>query len=219
MENQWYYVQNGQRQGPVEAAELARVIRSGVAGPDPLVWRAGMPEWIIFSQIDPKSLPVELQFSSQPAPIQVGMPVGTGRAPVQPGDTLTYYTPAGDVANANSRDAKASMVLGIVSVSLLPFFCCSIFGIVAMIASLVCGILAVKFARSAGEMVASNNAVAGKVCGIIGIVASGIYIIVGIVLILMMIGVATSFPAPTTFPTTNPVFIPTPANPTTVPSN
>lgn len=181
-----------------------------------------MPDWISFSSLDPKSLPIELQFSSPSSPsIQVGTPVGDGRAPIRPGDTLTYYTPAGELANANSKDAKASMVLGIVAVSLVPFFCCSIFGIVAMVGSLVCGILAVKYARSAGVLASSNNAVAGRVCGIIAIVASGVYIVVGIVLVVMMIGVASSFPPPTTIPTTNPVFIPPPTNPqpTTVPSD
>lgn len=221
MEVQWYYVHNGQQRGPISAAELARVIQSREAGPDPLVWRAGLPEWIPFSKLDPQSLAVELQFPSPSSqPMQVGTPVGSGRVPAAPGGVLTYLTPAGELANLSSKDARTSMVLGIISVSLLPFYCCSIFGLVAMIGSLVCGILAVKFARKGGETIRTGNAVAGKVCGIIGIVSAAIYIIVlTIIIVVVVLDARRSFPTPRAAPTTGPVFIPTPAQPTTVPSN
>ena len=43
---QWYYAdRNRQRQGPVEAAELAALLRRNEIGPDTLVWRAGLEQW------------------------------------------------------------------------------------------------------------------------------------------------------------------------------
>lgn len=43
---QWYYAdRNRQRQGPVEAAELAALFRRNEIGLDSLVWRAGLEQW------------------------------------------------------------------------------------------------------------------------------------------------------------------------------
>lgn len=44
--SQWYYAdRNRQRQGPIEAAELAALFRRNEVGPDTLVWRDGLPQW------------------------------------------------------------------------------------------------------------------------------------------------------------------------------
>lgn len=44
--SQWYYAdRNRQRQGPIEAAELAELFRRNEVGPDTLVWRDGLPQW------------------------------------------------------------------------------------------------------------------------------------------------------------------------------
>ena len=41
----WYYARNGQRMGPVEEAEIQRLLQTGqLAGTD-LVWKPGLPEW------------------------------------------------------------------------------------------------------------------------------------------------------------------------------
>ncbi|MFT3761539.1 MAG: RDD family protein [Pseudoxanthomonas sp.] len=43
---QWYYADRSrQRQGPIEAAELAALFRSGQVAPDTLVWREGLTQW------------------------------------------------------------------------------------------------------------------------------------------------------------------------------
>ena len=41
----WYYANDGQRQGPISAEEFARLVAGGTVHDDTLVWRAGMNEW------------------------------------------------------------------------------------------------------------------------------------------------------------------------------
>jgi uncharacterized protein DUF4339 len=53
----WYYALGNDRQGPVEDAELDRLIASGVVTSDTLVWRAGMADWQPLSQARPRVAP------------------------------------------------------------------------------------------------------------------------------------------------------------------
>jgi hypothetical protein len=41
----WFYVVDGQRQGPVPEAQLDEMLRSGAIAPDTLVWRDGLVNW------------------------------------------------------------------------------------------------------------------------------------------------------------------------------
>jgi uncharacterized RDD family membrane protein YckC len=41
----WYYARGGQRQGPVEDAEIQQLAASGQIAPGDLVWRSGLPDW------------------------------------------------------------------------------------------------------------------------------------------------------------------------------
>ena len=44
--SQWYYAdRNRQRQGPIEAGELAALFRRNEVSPDTLVWREGLEQW------------------------------------------------------------------------------------------------------------------------------------------------------------------------------
>ncbi|MCL4217677.1 MAG: DUF4339 domain-containing protein [Candidatus Hydrogenedentes bacterium] len=42
---EWYYVQDGDREGPVSDDVLREMVRSNQLAPATLVWREGMPEW------------------------------------------------------------------------------------------------------------------------------------------------------------------------------
>lgn len=42
---QWYYANNGQRQGPVAESEFAQLVAVGTITAETLVWRQGMPNW------------------------------------------------------------------------------------------------------------------------------------------------------------------------------
>jgi uncharacterized RDD family membrane protein YckC len=48
----WYFVgRDGQRQGPVAAADIATAYRGGMIARDGLVWRQGMAEWLPLEQL------------------------------------------------------------------------------------------------------------------------------------------------------------------------
>ena len=50
---QWYYVVNGQRQGPVAQDEFDQHVRAGVIQADTLVWHEGMAEWKAYGLVAP----------------------------------------------------------------------------------------------------------------------------------------------------------------------
>jgi uncharacterized RDD family membrane protein YckC len=47
----WYYVENGQQQGPVTEADFQGLQRTGKITGDTLVWREGMAEWLPLTQV------------------------------------------------------------------------------------------------------------------------------------------------------------------------
>ena len=49
----WYFANDGQRQGPVSAEAFARSVASGEVRADTLVWRAGMAAWQPWSEVQP----------------------------------------------------------------------------------------------------------------------------------------------------------------------
>lgn len=48
---EWYYARGNQQYGPVSPAELRALAEKGVLGPDDLVWRAGMSDWVAARRI------------------------------------------------------------------------------------------------------------------------------------------------------------------------
>lgn len=81
---QWYYANEGQRQGPVSAEEFARLAEAGVIRPETLVWRAGMTTWKPYAEITPPPLaaaapappPAEPALRTEPAADGFQAPVG-----------------------------------------------------------------------------------------------------------------------------------------------
>jgi antitoxin component YwqK of YwqJK toxin-antitoxin module len=51
MANEWYYVKNGQRCGPVSGQQLKELAAKGGIGPDDLVWKEGMSQWLPASKV------------------------------------------------------------------------------------------------------------------------------------------------------------------------
>ena len=51
---QWYYLLNGERQGPVDDAGLDALVRQGTVKDDTLVWRDGLSEWHPYGAVKPK---------------------------------------------------------------------------------------------------------------------------------------------------------------------
>jgi len=47
----WYYVQDGKQQGPVDVAELKNFIAEGKLPPDTRIWKEGMVDWVAASTL------------------------------------------------------------------------------------------------------------------------------------------------------------------------
>ena len=45
-ETSWYYLREDERYGPVPVSQLRRLLQSGELGPDTLVWRQGLKDWV-----------------------------------------------------------------------------------------------------------------------------------------------------------------------------
>ena len=46
----WFYAYQGQRAGPVDDDEFARLVGDGIVGDQTLVWHSGMADWLPFGQ-------------------------------------------------------------------------------------------------------------------------------------------------------------------------
>lgn len=64
MEKIWYYTIDGERRGPVTAAELKELASQGTLKPDDLLWKEGLTEWTPAKKL--KGLFPEGQASSEP---------------------------------------------------------------------------------------------------------------------------------------------------------
>ena len=104
--SQWYYMQNGQQQGPISGDQLKSLAAGGGLVREDLVWKEGMANWVRAAEVN------GLAFAAAaPAPFVAGAPAAAQppyapiptAAPVDP-SLLGYYAPTGkgDV-NLNRR--------------------------------------------------------------------------------------------------------------------
>lgn len=47
----WYYAENGQQRGPINPAELDKLVAAGTVQESTLVWREGMEDWQTYGQV------------------------------------------------------------------------------------------------------------------------------------------------------------------------
>lgn len=80
---QWHYIVNGQKQGPVDHNVLLRLIADGHVTHATLLWREGMPDW-------------------QPASAALGISTGAGMAPMPP-ETLALEQKQKTAKNARQN--------------------------------------------------------------------------------------------------------------------
>ncbi|MEK7950216.1 GYF domain-containing protein [Luteolibacter soli] len=144
--SQWYYGSSAGQTGPVEEHELRTLIASGGVGPETLVWRDGMKDWLPLQSVP------ELQVNAI-SPYQTQMSAASGGVP-------GYYMPTSGLA-------IASMVCGIVCILL-----CVYHGLLGLPA-VICGHLALSQINSSPlPMGGRGMAIAGLVLGYLGITAS-----------------------------------------------
>ena len=69
MTAEWHYTKDGQKYGPLSAAELKALARSGQLAPTDMVWKAGMAEWKVASSSKrPFPSPPDSTTERQPPP-------------------------------------------------------------------------------------------------------------------------------------------------------
>ncbi len=108
----WYYDQGGQRQGPVEEAELDRLIASGTVRPETLVWCEGMANWAPLKEARPASGAAAPGAASS-------VPEGWIRCTA----TGRYFPPSQIVyldGKPYSAEAKPGIVQGVMQSGVLP---------------------------------------------------------------------------------------------------
>ena len=141
--SQWYYGSSAGQHGPVDENELRAMIASGGVGPQTLVWREGMSDWVPLQGVPEFGL-------SQPVPYQA--PYGGA-----PG-----YYPGNPVQNSGL--AIASMVCGIAG-----YLTCYFVGILG-IPAVICGHMALSRINSSPVPLAGRGmAIAGLILGYLGI--------------------------------------------------
>jgi hypothetical protein len=140
---QWYYGSSAGQNGPVEEQELRALIASGGLGPETLVWREGMKDWLSLRAVPELASTVPLAYAP----------------PGAPGYPQAYYPPV----VPNSGMAISSLVCGITSLMI-----CGILGIPAVI----CGHMALTQIRDSPVPVGGRGmAIAGLVMGYLGVLA------------------------------------------------
>ena len=143
--SQWYYGSSAGQHGPVDENELRAMIASGGVGPQTLVWRDGMRDWVPLQSIP--------EFGMQQ------QPVAPYHAPY--GGPPGYY-PGAPVPNSGL--AIASMVCGIAG-----YLTCYFVGVLG-IPAVICGHMAISQINNSPVPVAGRGmAIAGLILGYLGI--------------------------------------------------
>ncbi len=145
---QWYYGSSAGQHGPVDENELRAMIASGGVGPQTLVWREGMSDWVPLQSVPEFGL-------NQPVPYQA--PYGGAPYGGPPG-----YYPGAPIPNSGL--AIASMVCGIAG-----YLTCYFVGILG-IPAVICGHMALNQINNSPVPVAGRGmAIAGLILGYLGI--------------------------------------------------
>src|SRR2546421_5561919 len=55
---EWYYVEAGQRVGPLSPEQFEQAVSGGKIAPHTLVWKEGLAEWQPYSAVFPSASPV-----------------------------------------------------------------------------------------------------------------------------------------------------------------
>jgi hypothetical protein len=111
----WYYMLQGQRQGPIEQVVFQQLIASGRVGFDDMVWREGMGQWAAAGTL-PELSPMFAQLNYARSANDIGQDAG-----------MRLLIPVG-----RSGWAIAAGYLGLLSVLIVPSPLALIFSIIAI---------------------------------------------------------------------------------------
>jgi hypothetical protein len=169
-EQQWYFAQAGQQQGPFPESTLRQMLASGQLSPADVVWRQGMPQWVAAGSV-PGLLPAQSGPGMAPPPPfppagyppQAVLPIGY--AGPQPA-----YGPYGGPPSDIGQDAGMRWLLPVgrsgwaIAAGYLGLF--SVIPIFAPIA-LIISIVAIRDIKKHPERHGMGRAIFGLVMGIL----------------------------------------------------
>ncbi len=102
----WYWAEGANRNGPVAGGAIARLVADGKLGPDDLIWKEGMPDWVAVRKVPAlmkyvqvpagaalQALPPAAEAGGDPNEPQLAAAVQPIRR-IQP---VGYYNPAGSL--------------------------------------------------------------------------------------------------------------------------
>jgi hypothetical protein len=124
---EWYYADQGQRQGPVTFDVLQKLAAAGALRPADLVWKPGLPQWV--------SASTQAGLFAGSAPVLPRVDGVSPRAPAQP---WGYQPPQSSLpapARSNGKQWIATLVIG---------------GVVVLLAT-VCGVVLAVVGATAGK--------------------------------------------------------------------
>ncbi|MBK1854154.1 DUF4339 domain-containing protein [Verrucomicrobiaceae bacterium 5K15] len=151
---EWFYGKDNTQHGPVSDLEIRTLISSGEVQPETIIWREGMADWLPLKDVQEFQSVVATSADGTPAP---------GANPYNAPQTYAGQQP--DVGTIPT-DALAitSLVCGILAVIICYIW--AIFGIPAVI----CGHMSLKKINNSATPIAGKGmAIAGLICGYIGI--------------------------------------------------
>jgi hypothetical protein len=168
----WFYGKDGTQHGPVSDHEIGGLLQSGQIDGTTIIWREGMADWLPLSQVP------EFQSTVAPATIRGGNATPAAASPYTTPSAATAATaaPAAYAAPAPTDGLSiASLVCGIMAI--ISCYIWGLFGLPAVI----CGHMSLKKINNSPTPVAGKGmAIAGLICGYIGIVFQLAMIIGGI---------------------------------------
>ena len=79
----WFYAQANDPTGPISDEEFAQRVAQGIIQPTTLVWKEGMPQWVRYSELQPRTPPSPTDPGSLPpaAPVPGIQDIPAGHAP------------------------------------------------------------------------------------------------------------------------------------------
>lgn len=170
----WFYGKDNAQHGPVSDLEIRNMVTSGQIDMNTIVWREGMTDWLPMKDVP------EFQPSS-------GTPSGTASPYASP----QTYAGQAPYAGAIPTDGMsiAALVLGILAI--VSCYVWALFGIPAVI----CGHMSLKKINNSPVPIQGKGmAIAGLVCGYLGI------LIQLIMIVFIVLAFASASNAPTYTP-------------------
>ena len=167
-EQQWYFAQNGQQQGPVLESALRQMLATGQLSAGDVVWRQGLPQWVAAGSVPElmpapagPGVPPPVPYPAPGYPPQQAVPLGYA------GPQPAYGVPPTDIGQdpgmrwllpvGRSGWAIAAGYLGLFS--FVPFF--------APIA-LIISVVALMDIKKHPQRHGMGRAIFGLVMGILG---------------------------------------------------